>query len=177
VLVPCAQHDATHGRAVELELVHGRAMRVAVDQHARAAGAHGGGDCALVHIHDVGGRVARVAAAAVASLLRQQPPHSQRQREETALPAFITDQASQVLIGTVGGAERIAVREQHTLAVGFDDDRIAEQPRAAELFEAPLQQEIPIAVHDIAGHAGGGEPSQRFADAATAGILLVIADP
>jgi len=175
--VPRAQHDTPRRCAVEIELVHTRAMRVAVNQQSHAAGAHGGRHRGGLDVHDVGGGAAGVATAAVAGPLRETAPHAQGQFEEAPLPARIPHQGAQHLVGAIGRAERITVREQGALAVEIDEHRIDEQSRAAARLEAPLQQEIAIAMHDIAGHTARREPTQRIADQRPAGLRVIIADP
>src|SRR3990170_4799691 len=55
LLVPVAQHDALRGLAVELKVVHRRAMRVAVYQAQDVMIEHGLFDGLMIHIHDVVG--------------------------------------------------------------------------------------------------------------------------
>ena len=119
----------------------------------------------------------RVAAAAGAGLLRQSASYAEWQSKESALPARIAHQAAQQLIGTIGGAQRIAVREQHALAMQIDDRGIGEQARAGAPLEAPLQQEIAVAVHGVARHAASGQLAQALADQRPMWILVIIADP
>ena len=127
VLVPGAEHDASRRRAIELERMHRRTVRVSVHQRLHAAGAHHRrAPRRWVRIHDVLRGVADMAAAAGAGTLGERAAHARAAaRESAAASCGCAHDRAQTLIGVIGGAERIAVRQQHRLAVELDEQRIA----------------------------------------------------
>jgi len=175
--VPGAEHDAARRPAVELELMHCRPVRVAVYQGGDGTGAQCRVDCHLIRVHDCTRSALGVALAALAGLFGQAAPQRQRQGQEASLPARAANHATQQLIGPIGGAQRIAVRDQHRLAVQIDDQRIGDQASAGAALEAVLQEEVPIAMHHIARHTTVAQPRERHADVRAIGLVVVIADP
>ena len=175
--MPGAEHDAARLLAVELELVHRRPVGMAVNQRTHAAAAQRGGDGGLIGVHDLPGGALRMALAALAGLLGKAAPDAKRQAQEAALPAGTAHHATQQLIGPVGGTQRIAMREQHRLAVQVDDDRIGDQAHAGAARETALIEEVAIAVHDIARYPMLSEAGERHADAIPIRFVIVIADP
>ncbi len=85
-----------------------------------------------------------------------------RQGEKAPLPIGVPHGRPQSLIRPIVGAQGIAVHHQDRLAVERDDQGIGQQARARQCAELRAQQEIPVAVHDEAGHAAGGEGSDRL---------------
>jgi len=175
--MPGAEHDAARARAVELELMHGRAMGMAVDQQVHAAGAHGRLHRRQIDIHDLSRTHARMAPAARTRLLCQAPAHAQGQAQELALPGRLSHYGAQQLIRPIRRAQGIAVREQRALAVQIDHHGVNEQSRAAALLEALLEQEVAITVHDEARHAAHAQRAQRVADLLPMCILIIVSDP
>ncbi len=53
MLEPVAEHDAVHGALVHVERVHGRAVRMAVQQNVAAMGANHRLDGILVDVGDL----------------------------------------------------------------------------------------------------------------------------
>jgi len=175
--VPGAEHDAPRRPAVEGELMHRRPVRMAVDQGSHAAAAQRRVDRRLIRVHDLTKGALRVALAALAGLFGQAAPQRQRQCQETLLPARAANHAAQQLIGPIGGTQRIAVRDQHRLAIQIDDQRIGDQASAGAALEAALVQEVAIAMHRIARHAAPAQARERGAHALAIRLVVVIADP
>ncbi len=67
--------------------------------------------------------------------------------------------------------------EQHALTVALNDRRIGKNPAARAFLKAGAQQEVAIAVTDMAGHARASECAQCLADAGTIRIIVIIAHP
>jgi len=177
VLVPGAEHDAPGRLAVEIELVHRQPVRVPVNQCLHAAAAQRRLHGRRISVHDLPGGALRVTPAAAAGLLGEAAPQRQRQRQEASLPARAANHAAQQLIGAIGGAQGIAMRDQHRLAVQLDDARVGDQARAGALREAILVQEVPIAMHHIARHPAPAQLRERAADAVAVRLVVVVAHP
>jgi len=69
------------------------------------------------------------------------------------------------------------MHQQHADSVELRERWIRQQSRPRHALEAGAQQEIPIAMHDEAGHAGGGEFSKAGTDSPLMRIEMVVADP
>ena len=98
--------------------------------------------------------------AALARRARERAACIDRQRQEFTLPVRVSHRRAQTLVGAIVGAQRVAVHDQHRFAVKSDDQGVGQQLRAARAAELRRQQEIPVAVHDEAGHAARGERAQ-----------------
>src|SRR5437879_1273367 len=153
LLVPGAEHDALCRTALGLDVMHARAVRVPVDHAPHPGGPKRRGHRGGIHVHDVGYRARGVPPAAGARLIRQQLAVRARQGEEALLPVAAAHQAAQLLIGMIVGAQRIAVREQHLLAIELRHHRIGEQAAATALAETLTEQEVAVAVQREAGDA------------------------
>src|SRR5690606_24906492 len=69
-------------------------------------------------------------------------------REKIALPRGIAQHRAKLEVTNVVGAEQVAVRQQHALAVELDRLVVPEQAAAGRERETAADQEIVIAVHD-----------------------------
>jgi hypothetical protein len=177
VLMPGAEHDAARRGPVELELMHSRPVGMTVDQQVHVAGTHSGLHCRQIDIHDLPCAHARMTPAASARLLCEAAAHLQRQAQELSLPARLAYYRAQQLVRPIRRAQRITVREQRALAVQINHHRVNQQSGAAALLEAPLQQKVAIAVHDVTRHAARAQRAQRVADLLPMWILIIVSDP
>ena len=124
LLIPSTEHDALDGLIPDQRIVHSGSMRVAVNHPADSRGLESRSYRCGVDVHDLRDGARGVGAAAGASLVGQHLPVRQRQAEEPALPGGRPDDAAQLLIGMIIGAKRIAVRQQHSLAVDLGNHGI-----------------------------------------------------
>src|SRR6202047_2857538 len=177
LLVPGAEHDALRRAAIGLEIMYARAVGVPVDHAPPPGGPKRRGHRVGIHVHDVGYRARGVPAAAGARLIGEQLPVRARQGEEALLPIPAAHHAAQLLVGMIVGAQRIAVREQHPLAVELRHHRIGEQAAAAALAETLTEQEVAIAVQREAGDTARAECAQSPAHPLLGGIAVVISHP
>jgi len=70
-----------------------------------------------------------------------------------------------------------AVHYQDRLAIERDDQGVGQQLRARLRAELLSQQEIPVAVHDEAGHAAGGERADRLDGLLLVEVGCIVSDP
>jgi len=152
-------------------------MGVSVQQRPRAGGAHRGGDAVGVHITDGVGNRGRVGLASGASRARQCTALRGGKTEKSPLPVRIPHRGAQPLIGPVVGAKRVAVHDQHGLAIQGHDDGVGQELSARSFAKRPSQQKIPIAVHDEARHSLGSQRSNGIQGLGLAGIRGVVSDP
>src|SRR5581483_9316140 len=178
LLVPVAEYDASRARAVQLENMLARSMRVAVNQIPHAVLAHGGEDRGLGHIHDFRRLLCRRAAALLARAAREAFAFLDRFREELALPALVAGHGAKRQIVHVIGTKRIPVHEQRRQAVEIDAGGIGKQAAAGLALEARAEQEVPVALHDEDRRAGVRYPAQRVDDRPILRLFHgVVADP
>jgi len=175
--MPVAEHDATRGVAIDLEVMDRGPVRVAMNQATYARPAkrvpHGGG----IHVHDFRQCRGCVHAAAGAEATGQRLAPLQAHAPEHPSHGGIAHDAAQPLVVAVVGAEHVAVHQQHPLAVKLDDGAVVDQRAARVAAEALAEHEIAIAVHDEAGHTGLRERTQRGRDVALGRVRVVVADP
>ena len=126
--------------------MYGRAMCVSVNDAADSGDSIGLFDRFRIHIHDFRDRSGCVLAAASASLVREQFPVGKRQSQKTALPRRGSHDAAQFLLGMVVDTKRVAMSEEHALAVEFRHDWIREQPTSRLVAEAAAEEEVPVSV-------------------------------
>ena len=156
--------------------MHGRPVRVAVDQKVHLAQPEQGGHGLGIHVHDVLARIPGVGATAGARLHGQPAAHRQRQCQVVALHAGFAHELAELLVARVVGAQQVAMRYQKPAAAGIDADRIGQQAAAAAPLEARPQQEVAVAPHDMAGHLPGVF-TQRCTDAAAGGLVVIVTHP
>ena len=121
-LVPRREHDALRVHAIDDERMHGRPMRVAVNQPSRARGAQRARHGLGIHVHDGRDRPLRCAPCCPRA---RRWPESRRAAsgsdEESPLPAGPAHDAAQLLVRGILGAEHVAVAEQRRHAVQVDE--------------------------------------------------------
>jgi len=89
----------------------------------------------------------------------------------------IAENTAQALVAFVVGAERVAVHQQHGLAVEIDDAAILEQYGAGFGAESASDEKVPIAVHHEQRDAGVGQGAQRQNDFTGRRIGVVVTEP
>lgn len=134
----------------------------------------------LIDIHDLRrGLVHRgdVRLAAGAHALGQPLALPQAQPAQDELHDGIANDPAQPLVGGVVDAQRIAVHEQDPAPVQRDDRAIGEQAHAGLLAKALADQEVTVAMDQVARHSTLSERAQRADDPALVRIGVVVADP
>ncbi len=157
--------------------MHSGPVCVAMNDALHARRTKRSGNRLVVDVHDVGSRFGRVLLAARARLIRQQLPVGDWQGEKSALPVRVTHDAAQFLIRMIVGAQSIAVRQEHTLAVEFGDDWIRKQPRAGAVAKLAADKKIAVAVQDEARDAVLRKLTQAGANTLLVRVGVVVADP
>ena len=100
-----------------------------------AAGAHRGQHRLRIDVHDALGCLRPICRRLPGVPVRRERGARQRQQQKRAARRGSRTSAAQTLIGVIGGAERIAMREQHRLAVELEraaDQRSAGAARASK---------------------------------------------
>jgi hypothetical protein len=182
LFVPVPQDDPLAPAARQVDFVHGRAMRVAVDHPRHAMRREGLLNGARVHVHDLLALALHGLAAARAQGLRLGDALLQGQGEELGLPGRIAQPAAQGLIVDVVRAEGVAMQEQGGRTVQVDDLRLGQESQAAALGEGLADEEVAIAVHEGHRHAGIAHRAQALCDGRERGaeariVEHVVADP
>jgi len=89
----------------------------------------------------------------------------------------VTQDAPQLHIAEVAGAEAVAVHQQHRLAIQLHDSRVLEQGGACRFAERLADQEVAVAVHDENRGAAVAQLTQSLADGTLEGGHAIVANP
>ena len=176
---PVRQHDALALAARQVQQVHGRTVRVAVNQT---------GDVERLHlvrnrcVDDVGDRRCGgsggfVPGALATPAVRNPAPDEQGQTQHAALPLRGARARPEGLVHRVGGAIAVAMREQRADATQHHHCGVVQQLHPAALSEFAGHHEVAVAVHEIDRHAGIDHGFQRLRDLLIEGRAVVVADP
>src|SRR5690606_118284 len=80
-------------------------------------------------------------------------------------------------VGQVAGAQAVAVHQQHAFTAQGGDAGIREQGAARLPAEAPADEEVAVAVHEVDAGAGLAQLAQGARDSVLERAHAVIADP
>ena len=178
MFIPGAQHDTARLGAVrQREIVYRGAVGVPVQQQRHLSPGHQCLDRLLVDVADFRRLSLLILRGRIAGVAGEFAPLCQWLGKEPLLPLRIANFFPERLVIMVVGAQRIAVAEQHGLAMQFEPRRVVEQPATAVFGEALADQEIAVAVHEVNRYAGIAEGTQLPRDHFRKIIVVVIADP
>ncbi len=134
-------------------------------------------DGALIDVHDVVGFGRDLGRAHAPQVGGDLPPLCQRLGEEVPSPRRVAQRCAQAQVARVVRAQEIAMREQHFASMELDLLEVAEQSAARGGAKLVAEQEIAVAVHDGARHAGRSQARERVEDRSQIGVVVVVADP
>ena len=126
---------------------------MAMQQDVDAVLANGRFDGVLVDVGDFLGHRCAVRPAVLPRLAREGDTLVDRLRHHHGLPLRITRHGPHLLVFDVIRAQIVAVAQQHLFAVKIDAVWVGQQAYARLSGEALADHEIPVAVHEIHGHA------------------------
>ena len=175
--MPGTEDHARARAAVDLEPVHARAVRVAVDHEAHAGAAEYRLDGRRVDVGDVAARICEVLAAALAGFGGKPAPCLDRQPREAGPQNGITHQRAQPLVRAVVDAKSVAVADRDPLARNVEDGRVVEQGRAGFTAEPLSQHEVAIASHHVNQGAGSRQCGEPFDHRPVRRFRVVVANP
>ncbi|MCY1238756.1 hypothetical protein D9M72_515130 [compost metagenome] len=181
VQVPVSEHPA-HAGGVFMPC---RAVRVSMHQQRCTGGAEQLGRGGGRHIpidHRYGRPCAQLPGAIAFTVCPQlagdRQTRAQRQRQEHALHPALAGPAAEAVIAFVVDAQHVAVAQHHALAGTVDHGGVGQQAGTGRAGEALAQQEVPVAVHQVHGHAARGQCAQGAGHALREGrVGFFVADP
>ena len=150
---------------------------MAVDQRGHPGGAHFPLDLGLGDIGDVHGLGPGLLATFAAQLARQLLAAGQRQVAQDEEGEGVAQDAAQLLVALVAGAEGIAVHQQHATAVEVGDMAIRQQAAGSLAAKGLADEKVAIAVHQVDGRAAVSQLAQGRGNLLLEGTHGVVADP
>ena len=157
--------------------MHVGAMGVPMDQRVHPVLAHDPLHFRGCHVGDLRRLHAGLRAAFVAQLACQLPALAQRQVTQDEQHQRVAQDAAHAHVGLVGGAQAVAVHQQHAFAFQRDDAGVLEQRAAGLAAERPADQEVAVAMHQEDMRAGLAQLPQGGGDLVLEGRHAVVADP
>ena len=177
LLVPVAQHNALRRLAVNLQLMGGGAMGVAMNQRAYAVLGHDARHFVRGDVDNLAGFHPRLGAAFIAQFARQFLPGAERQVAQDKQRNRVAQPAAQLHIADVLGAQAVAVHQQHALAIQFDHAGIGQQGAAGFTAEGLAEEKVAIAMHQVDARAALAELAQGLGNRTLKGGDGIVADP
>ena len=89
----------------------------------------------------------------------------------------VAQDAAQLLVALVAGAEGIAMHQQHATAVEVGDMAIRQQAATGLAAKGLADEKVAIAMHQVDGRAAVGQLAQGAGDLLLEGAHGVVADP